>query len=473
MPFDPFGALGSAAAHIVADGLKAAMLGLWNAGLWLLQLVLQLEDAILTPSLDESGPLGELYGTTFWIAATVVGLFMLIQLGLALGRRDARTLGRAVVGLVQFGFVWFAWVGFGVLVVAAAGGLSRALMVSLLGVSQWQDITLWKPFTVNDITNGTVAFILGLMGLLMWMAAIGHVFVLLARSAALLVLAATTPISAAGLVVDFGRPWFWKSLRWFVAAALSPPLMVLCLGIGVKITSGVAIGSESDLLRSVGTAFVGVVLICTSMFAPMALFKLFAFVDPGSTSGASLRAGLAASGGIAGLVGGGGSSSGSSSAATTTDEDGRTAGEDGAASSTTSRFASGLSMLGPLGQGAAAGLNGMATLGSLGATMGYDLTNQMGVGHNVFPPDQSRSAARASNGQPLQNSDVDAPDSGDAPESSATPDFQPTPPPSPPPPPTPAPPPASAARGAAPGGSGGAAASAGEASEAAEIAVLL
>lgn len=395
MPIDPFGGLGSAAAHIVADGLTAAMLGLWNAGLWLLRFVLQLEDAVLTPNIGETGPLGELYRTTFWMAGALVVIFMLVQLALSLGRRDGRTLGRLLVGVAQFGFVWFAWIGYGVVLVAACSGLTTGLMETLLGVSTWGEWNPWRPFTVNDVADGTVAFVLGLMGLLMWLAAIGHALVLLARAASLLVLAATTPISAAGLVVDFARPWFWKSLRWFHAAALTPPLMVVCLGVGVKITSSVAIGAESDLLKSIGTAFVGVTLICTSTFAPLALYKLFAFVDPGSTSGASLRAGLAAAGGVAGLLGGGGSSS----AATATDDNGRTSGEDGAASSTSGRFGQGLSMLGPIGQAAATGLGAMTNLGGAAAAMGYDLTNQAGIGHNVYPPGHSGRGVRATNGR--------------------------------------------------------------------------
>lgn len=398
MPFDPFGLLGSTAAKLVTDSFTAAMLSLWNAGLWLLRLVLQIEDVVLTPNLGEDGPLAELYRTTFWIALTLVSLFMIVQVGFAVARRDARTLGRGVVGFVQFGFAWVAWIGYGVLLVAACAGLTRALMESLLNVTKWADWNPWKPFTANNVTNATVAVILGLMGLLMWLAAIGHVFVLLARSASLLVLAAVTPITAAGLVVEFGRPWFWKSVRWFHAASLTPPLMVLCLGIGVKITTGIAIGAESDLLQSIGTAFIGVVLICTATFSPLALYKLFAFVDPGSTSGASLRAGLAAAGGLSGLLSGGNQTQ-SSAAASTTDDSGRTAGEDGAAANTTRRFGGALAALGPVGQAAAGGLNAMATLGGLGATVGYDLTNQMGVGANVYPPDQSRRAVRATNSQ--------------------------------------------------------------------------
>jgi hypothetical protein len=48
------------------------------------------------------------------------------------------------------------------------------------------------------------------MVLLLWLAAIGHLLVMITRSAALIVLAAVTPAAAAGLVSDAGRTWFWK-----------------------------------------------------------------------------------------------------------------------------------------------------------------------------------------------------------------------------------------------------------------------
>ncbi|MHB1010387.1 MAG: TrbL/VirB6 family protein [Propionibacteriaceae bacterium] len=393
MPIDPFGSLGSTIANAVADTLTAAMLSLWNAGLWVLRAVLELEDAILTPNIGEQGPVGDLYAITFWIALALVGILILVQIGVALGKRDGRSIGRLLVGAAQFGFVWFAWVGYGVTLVAASSGLTKALMGSLLNITAWSQWKPWEPFTARDITNGTVAVILGIMGLLLWLAAIAHTLVMLARSASLIVLAAVTPISAAGLVTDFGRSWFWKSFRWFHAAALTPPLMVLALGVGVKITTGVALGADNDVLKSIGTAFVGVILICVSAFSPLALYRLFAFTDPGSTSGSALRAGLAAAGGIGGVLGG---QQVGSTAATTTDGAGRTAGEDGAASTTLGRFAAGL---GPVGDAVSTGIGIMATLGATGATMGADLTNQMGVGHNNFPPDYPRRGMRAANGQ--------------------------------------------------------------------------
>jgi len=403
MPIDPFGLLGSAIANVVTDSLTAAMLALWNAGLWVLRAVLELEDAILTPSLGEEGPVGELYATTFWIALALVGILMLVQVGVALGKRDGHSIGRLLVGAAQFGFVWFAWVGYGVTLVAACSGLTKALMQSLLNVTRWSEWEPWEPFTASDISNGTVAVILGVMGMLLWIAAIGHTLVMVARAASLLVLAAVTPIAAAGLVTDFGRGWFWKSFRWFHAAALTPPLMVLALGIGVRITTEVAVGGEDDVLKSIGTAFVGVVLICVSSFSPLALYKLFAFTDPGSTSGSALRAGIAAAGGIGGVLAG---HQTGSSAATTTDDAGRTAGEDGAAATTIGRFAAGM---GPVGQAFSTGIGVMAAVGGTAAAMGADQTNQMGVGHNNFPPDYSRRGIRAASVQPGDGGD-NAPD---------------------------------------------------------------
>ena len=163
---DPFGVLGSTAAKIGADILTAAMLSLWNAGLWILKVVLELEDQVLTPNLAEDGPLGRLYQTTFWLALALVGIFMVVQIIIALARRDGRTVGQLVVGVVQFGFVWFAWIGYGVTIVAACGGLTRALMDTLLHTTTWAGWTAWKPFTVTDITDTATAVILGLLGLL-------------------------------------------------------------------------------------------------------------------------------------------------------------------------------------------------------------------------------------------------------------------------------------------------------------------
>jgi hypothetical protein len=175
---NPFRYLAGEAGKVIADGWTSAMLGLWNAGLWALRLVLNIIDGLLTPDLSENGPGAMVYRTTFWLAGALVLIMVMIQLGLAAIRRSGKGLAVVLLGLRQFLVVWAGWVGFGVAVVYACGGLTRALMRSLLNVTNWSIRQPWEPFSVDDITDGTVATVLGLMGLLLWLAAIGHLLVI-------------------------------------------------------------------------------------------------------------------------------------------------------------------------------------------------------------------------------------------------------------------------------------------------------
>ncbi|HEY3409250.1 MAG TPA: hypothetical protein VGK53_13840, partial [Propionicimonas sp.] len=133
MPWDPFSKLASTAAQIVTDAWTAMWLSVWNAGLWLLRLILQWMDARLVPDLSADGPAHDLYQVTFWIAGVMVMILLVVQIGIAAGRRDGKGLARAGIGLAQFAVITGAWVGYTVLVTAAVGGLTRAVMESLLG----------------------------------------------------------------------------------------------------------------------------------------------------------------------------------------------------------------------------------------------------------------------------------------------------------------------------------------------------
>jgi hypothetical protein len=466
---NPFTYLGNAAGKIVADGWTAAMLGIWNAGLWLLKLILGIEDDFLVPDLSENGPMRGIYPYTFWIAGSMILILLMIQLGIAAFRRDGQSLARVLIGTGQFVMVWVAGVVYAVAVVAAAGGLTRALMESLLHVNAMDAWQPWTGFSTADITDGTIATVLGVMGFFLIFAAFGHLLVMLTRAGALLVLAATNPIAAAGLVWEGGRSWFWKAFRWFHAAAFTPVIMMLMLGLGVQVTSHVALGATDSLQKAIGTAVPGVMLILVGCFAPLALFKLLAFVDPGTSSGAAMRAGLAAQGGLQGLLRGGGEET--SNAASSSDASGRSQGEASTEAATNERFAKSagglMGALGAAGQVAATGLGMAAGAGARAATLGADLTNQMGVGHNTYIPDFSSGRSRGRNNAG-PSSEQDNPEiNGAGPDQDG-----PTPsaaPPTPPAPPTPAPaagPPGAGPAGGGPtagGPAGGAAAGGGEA----------
>src|SRR3546814_8627829 len=114
--------------------------------------------------------------------------------------------------------------------------------------------------------------------------------------------------------------------------------MVMVLGIGVQFANGVAAHLAEDTAKAFGTALPAVMTILISVVAPLSLFKLLAFVDPGTPSGASFRQGMAIQGGLQGLLGGGGGAGGGSSAASSTDANGRSSGEQSAEASTGDRF---------------------------------------------------------------------------------------------------------------------------------------
>lgn len=457
---DPLALLAGTAAKVAVDSWTTAMLSLWNAGLWVLRLAFLFTDFLLTPDLSEQGAGATLYRSTFWIAGTLALIMGLVQLGVIAFRRDGKSLARLAIGYAQFTVAWAGWLAYAATVVTASGGLTRALMGQLLAVDSWRAFQPWTPITPADLGDATVATVLGLLGIVVWLAAIGHFLVFLARAAALLVLVATAPIAAAGLVSDVGRAWFWKSLRWFHAAALAPVVMVLVLGVCIQFTAGVALGDSRSVFGAVGTAVPGVILICVATVSPLALFKLLSFVDPGTTSGAALRTTLGAFGGLQGALGGGGST-----AAQSADANGRSSGEDGAADATSSRFTqaaqTGLGALGPVGGALAAGLGMVAAVGSAGASVGADLTNQMGVGHNTYPPDYVGRAQRAARAENQTSPDADGQNAdgqcagGPDAAGPTPPTGQPTPPDAAGPAPAPSVPAFASPGSASPGGAGG------------------
>lgn len=401
-PLDPLGELGGVVAGAAADAWTSAMLAIWGGGLWLLRLVLDVADMFLTPDLTESGPGRNAYVNTFWLASALVLVMVLIQLGSAAFKREGRAIARVLIGSAQFVIVWSCWLGYCVTVVAACGELTHALMEALLGAGSWR---AWDPvpgLEASDVSDSAVATVLGLLGCVLWVAALGHLFVMLARAASLIVLVATGPIAAAGLVADAGRAWFWKSLRWFHAAALTPLLMVLVLGIGAQVSAGVAGGLTDSTQAAVGTALPSVLLLCVACVAPLALFKLLAFVDPGTSSGAAFRQGMSASGGLQGLLGGGKGQPAGGAGASQGDGSGRSSGEASAESATSERFAGpiqkGLGMLGGAGQAMSLGIGAVQKVGAVGTSLLGDESNQSGVGHQTHTPDFSSLRGGSSSG---------------------------------------------------------------------------
>ena len=389
---DPLKWLGTAANAATGDVWRAAMTALWSAGLWVLGLAFKIIDAFTTPDLSTTGPLATVLPYTFAIGAFVASLMALIQLGVALYRRDGQSIARVMVGAVQFGAVWIGYLAIAATLVTATGGLTKGLLRGLLHVDAFAGFSSSASWPRN-IDDTVVATVLGLCTVfLVFPAAIGYILIMLVREAALLVLTATSPIAAGGLLSEGTRVWFWKSLRWFIATLLIAPLAALVLGIGVKITQGTVQGTGDKTAAAVGMAVAGCILILIGAICPLIVFRLLAFVDPGTSTGAAMRQSFAANGGLAGVLAGkttaGGGEAAGSGAAAMTDGAGRSQGEATAATQTASRFAS---VLGPAGATLGQGMHKVGSIGAKVATISSDVLGAAGVGHQApyFGQDQS------------------------------------------------------------------------------------
>jgi type IV secretion system protein TrbL len=398
---NPITWLGKGAAAIAGDAWKSAMIGLWSASLWLLQLAFKIIDVFTSPDLSATGPMASVLPTTLWIGATLAGLMMLVQLTVALVRRDGQSLARVLLGLLQFGFVWMAYLAIAAGLVAASAGLTRGILQAMLNVDSMGQVDLSTSWP-RDIEDTTVATVLGVLSMLIVIpAAFFYILIMFVREAALVILTATAPISAGGLVNDTTKVWFWKTLRWFIACLLIAPTAALVLGIGVKLSAGVISGQGDQTAAAAGMAVVGTIVIAIGACCPLVLFRLLAFVEPGTASGAALRQSWSDAGGASGLLTGSGGDSAGSSAATQSGSDGRSGGESGAESQTQSRLAG---LMGGFGSG----MQTATSMAHRAADLGSDILGQAGVGspgYSMTPTDE-RSRHNSSGGN-SSGGDVD------------------------------------------------------------------
>ena len=186
--------------------------------------------------------MAKIYPATFAIGGALALVLAFVQIGFAAWQRSGQGLARVLVGVAQFGLAWAGMLGIGALMVVATSGLTRGLLQLALGQSSFGQLKLVHPMTVRDGFDAAVASILGICGLLLILGCIGYLLIMLVRAGALVLIIATSPIAAAGLVAEGTRAWFWKALRWFLSALMMAPLSALIFGIGIKLTEGVISG---------------------------------------------------------------------------------------------------------------------------------------------------------------------------------------------------------------------------------------
>lgn len=318
--------LGGVAGDIAQSAFSDAMQMVWDGSIWLLKGAFELADKIsqVNPSTitgrtsDDAGlpaPSGagdaaasvdvsSLWSSMIWLAAMIaLGLFFYQLISVAL--RGGRGMFRAVTGPAQFGIALAVTTGAVAILLTAADGLTQLFLSSLSEQGNFAS-ALDNPIVADRfgdnpdlgaVEEGVRSMVLGLAAVFgVIPAAVGFALQMIFRAAAIMVLIATVPVAAACLAADMTASMFWRTVRWIVAAVLMKPALALVLVIGVNV-----------MARASGVAglLAGTAVLLVSLFCPMVLYRLLAFVDPGTGAGMAVRSfGSSAGSGTAGSDGG-------------------------------------------------------------------------------------------------------------------------------------------------------------------------
>lgn len=275
--------------------IDTIMKAIWAAGVWLLRSAFGLADSFTgftladpqTGRISADSPISSIWPLMLWISGVIaLGLFF-YQL-IATMVHGGRGFWRAAGGPFAYAVAMASTVGVVALVLITADGLTTALLQAGLRSNSFTTVLDTQPDVVSGATalggaldSTTRAVLLGVVALFgVIPAALGYLLEMVFRQAVILVLVATIPITAAGLLAQTSASWFWRSVRWILAAVLMKPALALVLVIGV--------GMLSRPTGVVGLlAGVGVLLI--ALFCPFTLFRLLAFVEPGTGANATMR----------------------------------------------------------------------------------------------------------------------------------------------------------------------------------------
>lgn len=390
-----FGSIGDKIAEYAAGAFNSAMKALWNASISMLAAVFGFIDEYTTPDVDpQNGAFAGLLPLTIYIGLVFLVLMSFVQIGKAVAS-GGRGFARILIGLAQYVGITVGGLGILGVMITACNQLSHGILTSA-GIEDWKGIGTTQNGWGEAAVEGISGVVLGIIALLCVIpAAIGFAIEAIAREAGILILGATIPILAGGLISDKTRGIFWTGLRWMLALLFMTPSTALAVVIGLKLAVAAAggDGQQQGAGHAIAGALVSGIVLLIALTCPMALFKLFAFVDPNSLAGANVRSALGGGGG--GGSGGGRGSVGSS--------------EDGAEATGDSRFEQ--AVLGALGPVATA-ISGLSAAGPQLAQAGSPILDAAGAGHRGGPAGAKGSSSGSRGGD---SDDVDAAGSdGDA-----------------------------------------------------------
>jgi len=259
---------------------------LWSAGLDILKVGVSVADKFGTVNLNvHSGPMAAVWSVTLPIGLAIAGCIFYFSLA-TLPVRGRGGLLRAVSGIGQFGVALAGSAAAFASLVAVSDAFTTFILAKGLSSASFDQAfshTGFSDATANAVKGGALA-LMSLFGVIP--IGLGFAFENVMRAATIYLLLAVIPITAAGLLSSNTSSWYWKTSHWMMAAIAMKPVMALALALGVGIAGGG---------QGLAALIVGLAVLFVALFAPLALFRLFAFSSEKATD--AVKGGWNASGG--------------------------------------------------------------------------------------------------------------------------------------------------------------------------------
>lgn len=273
----------------INDAINQVFTDIWQALVGLLTAVIGLVlniGAVPISTTDPASPIAGLWPAMLTVGSAIAVILFFAQLAMA-AFHPRRNLTHAVTGPVAYGVAIAATVTVVAVTLAAADGLTTLVLQQAAHVNDVGGAVA-KLGVANTAMTGVKPVALALMGIVAILPlSIGFAVEMLFRAMAILVLVATIPLVAAGLTNTATRHWYWRAARWILAAIFIKPTLAITVAIGTLIVGNTHPGVNGA--QALVTLLLGLGILFVSLFAPFALYRLFAFVEPGTMPHEAMR----------------------------------------------------------------------------------------------------------------------------------------------------------------------------------------
>ncbi|MFG1878035.1 hypothetical protein ACGFIV_24590 [Sphaerisporangium sp. NPDC049003] len=298
--FDPVGCAGDLIGGAVTSVTNSAFNGVVQSFVSAANLLLESfgKAFVAIPPVDLTSPgVRSVYQISIMLAAVIAVLLLLGQVIRTAITHDGSAVVQGLIGVGKAALAFLLTLVIAGTALRAADELTNIIVVGSFGstkalTARIARVIQWDPTAASQ---GALILLLAVVGILLTLVLW---FQLLLRNAAIVVLVATSPIAAAGLVSDATKSW------WTKFAVATGQLIILKPVIALVFALGFGMTGKSEDIQSL---LAGMLVLILAVFAWPAIARFFSFasVAVGGSAGLGSLVGFAA-----GRASGGGSAGG-------------------------------------------------------------------------------------------------------------------------------------------------------------------